>query len=185
MVDFNLNETADEEFNLHRARVREASARRVPFPRRYSREPTLCSPDEGGLLPDSSGVENDDTVVAAGDGTCVNDRILHYHQQQHSTESQLHDFLQFRGTGATTGSGPEDMVAQEMAEGYTQLLHSVAVQEPQEFISLQELQPRIHPQDICAQIVSSTSHQLYHQQQQQRNGDQQQRNYYNLSSVQE
>lgn len=129
-------------------------------------------------------------MVAAGDGTCVNDRILHYHQhpqqhphqQQHSpTESELHDLLQFRGTGTTTGSGRQEMVAQDMAEGYTQLLHSAAVQEPQEFISLQELQPRIHRQDICAQIVSSAS-QLYHHQQ--RNGDQQ-RNYYNLSSVQE
>lgn len=154
---------------------------------------TLCSPDEGNLLPDSGGVvENNDTVAAA-DGTCVNDRILHYHQhpqqyphqQQHSpTESELHELLQFRGTGPTTGSGQGEMVAQEMAEeSYTQLLHSTAVQEPQEFISLQELQPRIH-QDTCAQIVSSAS-QLYHQQQQQRNGDQQQRNYYNLSSVQE
>jgi len=154
-------------------------------------EKPLCSPDEGDLLPDSGGiVENDDTVVAAGDGTCVNDRILHYHQhpqqhphqQQHSpTESELHDLLQFRGTGTTTGLGRQEMVAQDMAEGYTQLLHSAAVQEPQEFISLQELQPRIHRQDICAQIVSSAS-QLYHHQQ--RNGDQQ-RNYYNLSSVQE
>ncbi|XP_029670390.1 aryl hydrocarbon receptor nuclear translocator-like protein 1 isoform X3 [Formica exsecta] len=152
--------------------------------------------DEGGLLSDSGSgcvVENDNTVVAAGDGAFVNDRILHYHQhpqqhphqQQHSpTEPELHDLLQFRGTGTTTGPGREDMVAQEMAQGYTQLLHSATVQEPQEFISLQELQPRIHHQDTCAQIVSSVS-ELYHQQQQQRNGDQRPRNYYNLSSVQE
>ncbi|XP_072763925.1 basic helix-loop-helix ARNT-like protein 1 isoform X3 [Anoplolepis gracilipes] len=153
--------------------------------------------DEGDLLPDSGSggvVENDDTMVTAGDGACVNDRILHYHQhpqqhphqQQHSpTEPELHDLLQFRGTETTTGPGREEMVVQEMAQGYSQLLHSAAVQEPQEFISLQELQPRIHHQDTCAQIVSSAS-QLYHQQQQQQqNDDQQQRNYYNLSSVQE
>jgi len=95
------------------------------------------------------------------------------------------------------------MVAQEMAQGYTQLLHSataVPAQETQEYISLQELQPRIHHQehhrtvhDTCTQLATSAS-QLYHQhhqhQQQQRNGGQQQqqqhqRDYYNLSSVQE
>lgn len=43
IVDFNLNETADEELNLHRARVRESSACRVSFPRRSSRETPLFS----------------------------------------------------------------------------------------------------------------------------------------------
>ncbi|XP_032685430.1 protein cycle isoform X3 [Odontomachus brunneus] len=158
--------------------------------------------DEGGLLPDSSSsgvVEND--AVVAGDGARVNDRILHYHhhhhhhphhrdhhhhrhhhrelQQQHQPpepEPELDDLLRFRGS---TG---QEMVVQEMAQGYTQLLHTA--QEPQEFISLDELQPRVHQEhhrvhDTCAQIASSAS-QLYQQQQQQ-----QQRNYYNLSTVQE
>lgn len=149
----------------------------------------------------------------------MNDRMLHYHQhqqhphqqqqrhrhqlqqqQQQHPEPELDDLLQFRGTGATTGQGQEEMVAQEMAQGYTQLLHSAAavpVQETQEYISLEELQPHIHHQDhhrtvhdTCAQLATSAS-QLYHQHhQQQRNGGQQQqqqhqRDYYNLSSVQE
>ncbi|KAG5329480.1 BMAL1 protein, partial [Acromyrmex charruanus] len=147
--------------------------------------------------------------------------MLHYHQHQHqqqghhhqlqqqqqhpSAESELDDLLRFRGTGTTTGQGQEEMVAQEMAQGYTQLLHSataVPAQETQEYISLQELQPRIHHQEhhrtvhnTCTQLATSAS-QLYHQhhqhQQQQRSGGQQQqqqqqhqRDYYNLSSVQE
>ncbi|XP_018402114.1 PREDICTED: aryl hydrocarbon receptor nuclear translocator-like protein 1 [Cyphomyrmex costatus] len=192
--------------------------------------------NEGGLLPDTSSngvIENDGAVVAAGDGACVNDRMLHYHQHQHqqhphqqqqqpqrhhhqlqqqqqhpSAESELDDLLRFRGTGTTTGQRQEEMVAQEMAQGYTQLLHSAAavpVQETQEYISLEELQPRIHHQehhrtvhDTCTQLATSAS-QLYHQhhqhQQQQQSGGQQQqqqqqqqqhqRDYYNLSSVQE
>jgi len=113
-------------------------------------------------------------------------------------ESELDDLLRFRST--TTGQGQEEMVAQEMAQGYTQLLHSAAVpaQEPQEYISLEELQPRIHHQehhrsvhDTCTQLTTSAS-QLYHQhnqhQQQQQSGGQQhqqhQQDYYNLSSVQ-
>jgi len=77
-------------------------------------------------------------------------------------------------------------VAQEMAQGYTQLLHPATAQEPQEFISLEELQPRIHHQehhgtvhDTCAQIASTVSQ--FHRQHQQ----QQQQDYYNLLSVQE
>ncbi|XP_011879757.1 PREDICTED: aryl hydrocarbon receptor nuclear translocator-like protein 1 isoform X2 [Vollenhovia emeryi] len=185
--------------------------------------------DEGSLLPDTSSdgvVENDDAVVAASDGACVNDRMLHYHQHQHqqhphqpqqrhhhrqlqqpqqhpSAESELDDLLRFRGTATTTGQGQEEMVAQGMAQGYTQLLHSAAAvpaQETQEYISLEELQPRIHHQehhravhDTCTQLATSAS-QLYHQhhqhQQQQRSGggqqqqQQHQRDYYNLSSVQ-
>ncbi|XP_011879758.1 PREDICTED: aryl hydrocarbon receptor nuclear translocator-like protein 1 isoform X3 [Vollenhovia emeryi] len=184
--------------------------------------------DEGSLLPDTSSdgvVENDDAVVAASDGACVNDRMLHYHQHQHqqhphqpqqrhhhrqlqqpqqhpSAESELDDLLRFRGTATTTGQGQEEMVAQGMAQGYTQLLHSAAAvpaQETQEYISLEELQPRIHHQehhravhDTCTQLATSAS-QLYHQhhqhQQQQRSGggqqqqQQHQRDYYNLSSV--
>ncbi|XP_077264822.1 basic helix-loop-helix ARNT-like protein cyc [Temnothorax americanus] len=192
------------------------------------------SKDEGSLLPDTSSdvVENNDSVAAASDGACVN---VHYHQHQHqqqhqqqqqqqqqqqrhhhhqlqqqqqhhpSAGSELDDFLRYRGTGITTGQRQEEMVAQEMAQGYTQLLHSAAAvpaQETPEYISLEELQPRIHHQehyrtvhDTCTQLATSAS-QLYHQhhqhqqQQHQRNGGQQQqqqqhqRDYYNLSSVQ-
>ncbi|XP_067211846.1 protein cycle isoform X2 [Linepithema humile] len=171
--------------------------------------------DEGGPLPDRSRggvVENDDALVAAGDGACVNDRILHYHQrhphhhqrhcelqqQQQSAEPELDDLLRFRGSGSTTtGQRRGEMVAQEMAQGYTQLLHPATAQEPQEFISLEELQPRIHHQehhgtvhDTCVQIASSVSqlHRQHHQQQRQtdqQQQQQQQRDYYNLLSVQE
>ncbi|XP_070510756.1 basic helix-loop-helix ARNT-like protein 1 isoform X2 [Cardiocondyla obscurior] len=87
------------------------------------------------------------------------------------------------------------MVAQEMAQSYAQLLHSaVPTQEAQEYISLEELQPRIHHQehhravhDTCAQLATSAS-QLYLQHHQQQRGDSQQpqhqRDYYDLSSVQ-
>ncbi|CAD1477086.1 unnamed protein product [Heterotrigona itama] len=169
----------------------------------------LCeSLDEGGLLPDSGGVVENDVVV--GDGTCVNTCGLHQHQQQHSQghryrqqqslqqqqsqpqqqqhyqqqrqQEELEDFLCFRGP-------PEqEMVAQEMAQSYTQLLQPS--QEPQEFISLEELHPRIHQEhrvhDSRGQVVSaisSTGSQLYqhhHQHQQQQQGS-----YYNLSAVQE
>ncbi|XP_020292952.1 aryl hydrocarbon receptor nuclear translocator-like protein 1 [Pseudomyrmex gracilis] len=90
------------------------------------------------------------------------------------------------------------MVAQEMAQGYTQLLHSAAAtttttsQEPREFISLEELQPRLHHREhACMQIASSAAQLYHHHQQQQRNqpnnSSQQQRqhDYYNLPPVQE
>nr|XP_034175020.1 aryl hydrocarbon receptor nuclear translocator-like protein 1 isoform X3 [Osmia lignaria] len=148
--------------------------------------------DEGGLLPDSGGiVEND---VAVGDGTSLNPSVFHQHQQQqHSNhyrqdqpqlqqnqqqyrrhqEEELEDLLCFRGP-------PEqEMVAQEMAQSYTQLLHPG--QEPQEFISLEELQPRIHQDHHDRGQVISTSAQLYQHPHQQ----EQQRSYYNLSAVQE
>nr|XP_034175023.1 aryl hydrocarbon receptor nuclear translocator-like protein 1 isoform X6 [Osmia lignaria] len=150
------------------------------------------SSDEGGLLPDSGGiVEND---VAVGDGTSLNPSVFHQHQQQqHSNhyrqdqpqlqqnqqqyrrhqEEELEDLLCFRGP-------PEqEMVAQEMAQSYTQLLHPG--QEPQEFISLEELQPRIHQDHHDRGQVISTSAQLYQHPHQQ----EQQRSYYNLSAVQE
>lgn len=136
-----------------------------------------------------------------GDGTCVSTCGLHQHQQhqqphsrghryrqeqpqqpqqqqqyqQQRQQEELEDFLCFRGP-------PEqEMVAQEMAQSYTQLLQPS--QEPQEFISLEELHPRIH-QEHRVQVVStisSTGSQLYqhHHQQQQRGS------YYNLSAVQE
>ncbi|XP_031833873.2 basic helix-loop-helix ARNT-like protein cyc isoform X2 [Nomia melanderi] len=150
--------------------------------------------DEGGLLPDSGGVVENDVVV--GDGTCVNSGVHQHHQQhfqrhryyreqpqlgdhrqqyQQRQEEELEDLLCFRGPSA------QEMVAQEMAQSYTQLLHPS--QEPQEFISLEELQPRIHQEnhDTRGQVVtgmSSTGAQLYHQ-------HQPPRCYYSLSAVQE
>ncbi|CAL7935892.1 unnamed protein product [Xylocopa violacea] len=144
--------------------------------------------DEGGLLPDSGGVVENDVVV--GDGTCVSTTSLHQHQQQYSQrhryrqeqhqhqqpyqqrhgEEELEDLLCFRGP-------PEqEMVAQEMAQSYTQLLHPG--QESQEFISLEELQPRLHQEHHVHDNRGPTGAQLYQH-------HQQQRSYYNLSAVQE
>lgn len=150
------------------------------------------SSDEGGLLPDSGGIVENDAVV--GDGASLNPSVFHQHQQQqHSNryrqdqpqlqqsqqqyrrhqEEELEDLLCFRGP-------PEqEMVAQEMAQSYTQLLHPG--QEPQEFISLEELQPRIHQDHHDRGQVISTNAQLYQHPHQQ----EQQRSYYNLSAVQE
>lgn len=133
-------------------------------------------------------VENDAVVV---DGTCVNACGLHHHhhqrnqchryrqesqQYQQRQQEELEDLLCFRGP-------PEqEMVAQEMAQSYTQLLHPG--QEPQEFISLEELQPRIlqehrvHDNQVVS-AISSTAGQIY------QHHHQQQRSYYNLSAVQE
>ncbi|OAD53726.1 Aryl hydrocarbon receptor nuclear translocator-like protein 1 [Eufriesea mexicana] len=163
-----------------------------------SRNPSIGK-DEGGLLPGSGGVVENDVVV--GDGTCVNTCGLHQHQQhsqchryrqespqlqqhqqqyQQRQQEELEDLLCFRGPSE------QEMVVQEMAQSYTQLLHPG--QEPQEFISLEELQPRILQEhrvhDNRGQVVStisSTTSQLYHHHHQQ----QQQRSYYNLSAVQD
>ncbi|XP_046492220.1 basic helix-loop-helix ARNT-like protein 1 isoform X2 [Neodiprion pinetum] len=78
---------------------------------------------------------------------------------------------------------PADMVAQEMAQGYTQLLHDG--QEPQEFISLEELKPRLQDQDRHGRtqshnevrtVPASPNSALYHH-------SGQQRSYYNLTPV--
>ncbi|KAK2586589.1 hypothetical protein KPH14_011466 [Odynerus spinipes] len=69
----------------------------------------------------------------------------------------------------------QEMMADEMSQGYTQLIHPV--QEAQEFISLEEFCPRLH-QDTRSHDLRAQ--QLYHHHQQQ-----QQRRYYNLSSIQE
>ncbi|XP_076241204.1 basic helix-loop-helix ARNT-like protein cyc isoform X2 [Calliopsis andreniformis] len=151
--------------------------------------------DEGGLLQDSGDAVENDVVV--GDGACVNTCNPHQQQQRHQfrqdqpqlqqqyqqrQEEELEDLLCFRGP-------PEqEMVAQEMAQTYTQLLHTG--QEPQEFISLEELQPRIHQDhhvhDTRGEVIStmtSTSAQLYHHHH--HHHQQQPRSYYNLSAVQE
>uniref|UniRef100_A0ABM1J7G9 Transcription factor TBF1-like n=1 Tax=Polistes dominula TaxID=743375 RepID=A0ABM1J7G9_POLDO len=61
-----------------------------------------------------------------------------------------------RGGGVGGGGGGEEreekkMMADDMAQGYTQLIHQV--QEPQEFISLEEFCPHIHQEtrahDLC------------------------------------
>ncbi|XP_017889557.1 aryl hydrocarbon receptor nuclear translocator-like protein 1 isoform X2 [Ceratina calcarata] len=144
--------------------------------------------DEGGLLPDSGGVVENDVVV--GDGTCVS--AVHQHQpvsqryqrqeQSRQQQQQQQQYQQRRGEELEDllcfrGPPEQEMVAQEMAQSYTQLLHPG--QEPQEFISLEELQPRIHQEHHVhdehrgGQVSGA---QLYHQQQ---------RSYYNLSAVQE
>ncbi|XP_076241212.1 basic helix-loop-helix ARNT-like protein cyc isoform X3 [Calliopsis andreniformis] len=151
--------------------------------------------DEGGLLQDSGDAVENDVVV--GDGACVNTCNPHQQQQRHQfrqdqpqlqqqyqqrQEEELEDLLCFRGP-------PEqEMVAQEMAQTYTQLLHTG--QEPQEFISLEELQPRIHQDhhvhDTRGEVIStmtSTSAQLYHHHH--HHHQQQPRSYYNLSAVQD
>ncbi|XP_043478053.1 aryl hydrocarbon receptor nuclear translocator-like protein 1 isoform X2 [Leptopilina heterotoma] len=81
------------------------------------------------------------------------------------------------------------MVAQEMSQGYTQLLHQT--HEPQEYISLEELRPRINQENNHSQdhhrdnhhnqisTPTSTTEQLYQHQ------NYQEPNYYNLSNVQE
>ncbi|XP_076288980.1 basic helix-loop-helix ARNT-like protein cyc isoform X3 [Lasioglossum baleicum] len=153
--------------------------------------------DEGGLLPDSGGVVENDVVV--GDGAGVNScEVPQHHQQrlqrhryyreqtqledhrqqyQQRQEEELEDLLCFRGPP------DQEMVAQEMAQSYTQLLHPS--QEPQEYISLEELQPRIHQDHHSnrGQVVtgmSSTGTQLY-----QHHQHHPPRCYYNLSAVQE
>ncbi|XP_033338950.1 basic helix-loop-helix ARNT-like protein cyc isoform X5 [Megalopta genalis] len=150
--------------------------------------------DEGGLLSDSGGVVKNDVVV--GDGADVNSCEVHqhhqqrlryyrdqtqleYHRQQYQQrqEEELEDLLCFRGPP------DQEMVAQEMAQSYTQLLHSS--QEPQEFISLEELQPRIHQdhnnaRGQVATGMTTTGIQLYQHHQHHPT-----RCYYNLSAVQE
>ncbi|KZC05014.1 Aryl hydrocarbon receptor nuclear translocator-like protein 1 [Dufourea novaeangliae] len=123
--------------------------------------------DEGGLLADTGG------VVESCDGASVNVRdsqSVQHRLQQQRQEEELEELLCFCGPPA------QEMVAQEMAPGYTHLLHSG--QEPQEFISLEALQPRVHQEhnvhDGQVASMTSTGGQLY-----------QQRSYYNLSAVQE
>ncbi|XP_024942293.1 aryl hydrocarbon receptor nuclear translocator-like protein 1 isoform X2 [Cephus cinctus] len=125
-----------------------------------------------GLLPDSGGVVGD--VVGVHNGGRVNPRAYH-HRQQHPHSDQQHHHQE----GLVYESEGAEMVAQEMAQGYTQLLHSN--QEPQEFISLEVLRPRIH-QDHHRLTISATRNHLYHHQPQQPHI---QPLYYDLSNVQE
>lgn len=106
----------------------------------------------------------------------------HHHQQQDQRQRDIQsgDLFRYRYPVA-------EMVAQEMSQGYTQLLHQT--HEPQEYISLEELRPRLnqenhnqnHRDNHHNQISTSTSNteQLYQHQ------NYQEPNYYNLSNVQE
>ncbi|XP_012350663.1 aryl hydrocarbon receptor nuclear translocator-like protein 1 isoform X2 [Apis florea] len=143
---------------------------------------------EGGLLADTGGVMEDDVAVV-GDGTRVNtspilrqsqesqDRRRYPREEQEvqryrEQREELEDLLCFE-------RGPEqEMVAQEMAQSYAQLLHQPGQeqQQQQEFISLDELQSRIHQDDRGGQASTI----LYQQQQQHQQGS-----YYSLSAVQE
>lgn len=145
-------------------------------------------PTEGGLLADTGGVMEDDVAVV-GDGTRVNtspilrqsqesqDRRRYPREEQEvqryrEQREELEDLLCFE-------RGPEqEMVAQEMAQSYAQLLHQPGQeqQQQQEFISLDELQSRIHQDDRGGQASTI----LYQQQQQHQQGS-----YYSLSAVQE
>lgn len=95
--------------------------------------------------------------------------------QLHQEEDDIESFYQ-----SSDPIGVE-MVAQEMAQSYTRLLHGS--QEPQEFISLEELKPILHQDQQHTQnhnqTVSTTNNQLYH------HSAQQQQSYYDLNSVPE
>ncbi|KAK0180657.1 hypothetical protein PV327_003020 [Microctonus hyperodae] len=80
----------------------------------------------------------------------------------------------------------QEMVAQDMAQSYKELFH--VTQEPQEFITLEELGPRVQAEDHHNQRVptSDTSANLFLDNQTERSSqqsDHQQRTYYNLSSL--
>ncbi|XP_061937198.1 basic helix-loop-helix ARNT-like protein 1 isoform X3 [Apis cerana] len=149
---------------------------------------------EGGLLADTGGVMGDDVAVVVGDGTRVNttppplpqaqesqDPRRRYPREQPEIEryreqrEELEDLLCFQ-------RGPEqEMVAQDMAQSYAHLLHQPPGREHQqeEFISLDELQSRIHQDNRGGGQVSAilSAADPYQQQQQ--------GSYYSLSAVQE
>ena len=80
------------------------------------------------------------------------------------------------------------MVAQDMAQSYDQLFPTSC--EPEEFISLEELEPHVHHDHCQTQAhrvsTSSTSAHLYPGNQNQQNVvDQQQWTYYNLSPAEQ
>ncbi|XP_051162665.1 aryl hydrocarbon receptor nuclear translocator-like protein 1 isoform X3 [Leptopilina boulardi] len=142
--------------------------------------------DEEGLLPTSGDVFGNSEAVKER-LTSISPRIYrhpqhHHHQQQDQRQRDIQsgDLFRYRYPVA-------EMVAQEMSQGYTQLLHQT--HEPQEYISLEELRPRLnqenhnqnHRDNHHNQISTSTSNteQLYQHQ------NYQEPNYYNLSNVQE
>lgn len=136
----------------------------------------------------------DDVAVVVGDGTRVNttppplsqaqesqDPRRRYPREQPEIEryreqrEELEDLLCFQ-------RGPEqEMVAQDMAQSYAHLLHQPPGREHQqeEFISLDELQSRIHQDNRGGGQVSAilSAADPYQQQQQ--------GSYYSLSAVQE
>ncbi|XP_043784598.1 aryl hydrocarbon receptor nuclear translocator-like protein 1 isoform X2 [Apis laboriosa] len=153
---------------------------------------------EGGLLADSGGVMGDDVAVVVGDGTRVNttppplrqaqesqqDHRRRYPREQPEIEryreqrEELEDLLCFQ-------RGPEqEMVAQDMAQSYAHLLHQPPPgreHQQEEFISLDELQSRIHQDNRGGgQVPAILSAPDPYQQQQHQQGS-----YYSLSAVQE
>lgn len=116
-------------------------------------------------------------------------RHPHHHQHHHPHQDQQQQQQRdFESRDLYRYRYPEaEMVAQEMSQGYTQLLHQS--HEPQEYISLEELRPRLnqehhnqnHRDNRHNQISTSISNteQLYQHQ------NYQEPNYYTLSNVQE
>lgn len=95
--------------------------------------------------------------------------------------SELDEFLHCRGCNDNN----REMVGQDMAQSYNELFH--AAQEPQEFISLEELGPRITTDHHCHQTVANpgiNSDQLYGDTDEGQHQSQP-RTYYNLSSLPE
>ncbi|XP_011315360.1 aryl hydrocarbon receptor nuclear translocator-like protein 1 isoform X2 [Fopius arisanus] len=74
----------------------------------------------------------------------------------------------------TNNNNNREMVAQDMAQSYNQLFH--AAQEPQEFVSLEELRPHHHGQNI---IVASGPHIYLNE----RDNEHGQRTYLNLAAL--
>ncbi|XP_008556124.1 basic helix-loop-helix ARNT-like protein 1 isoform X1 [Microplitis demolitor] len=93
--------------------------------------------------------------------------------------SELDEFLHCRGCNDNN----REMVGQDMAQSYNELFH--AAQEPQEFISLEELGPRITSTDHHCHPVANTvinNDQLYGDADEGQHQSQP-RTYYNLSSL--
>lgn len=137
--------------------------------------------DEGCILTDKNSVK-----------TPLIHRLHHNHDEKiRDKESSrqlpdLNEFLSFRGSNDNTS---REMVAQDMALSYNELFQ--ATQQPQEFMSLEELSQRVHQDDHQSVSTSSTSAHLYlggqndQEPPQQHQQQPQQRTYYNLSALSE
>lgn len=122
--------------------------------------------DEADVLPDIGGtVENN----AAEKQIFLNSEQRSLERQQQQEQQHDSDYDNF-----TPNSYRTDMVAQVMSQGvYGQLVQSA--QEPEEFIALEELRPRLQRDKYDETPISDAS--LYQQQDLQ--------SYYSLSSMQE
>ncbi|XP_046750946.1 aryl hydrocarbon receptor nuclear translocator-like protein 1 isoform X2 [Diprion similis] len=144
----------------------------------------------GGLPADSGGVVGGGAQVGAEAcvSPCPGSRKQQRNPRRREEEREAQDQWQLpaeedHGPQIHRQEQPVDMVAQEMAQGYTQLLRGG--QEPQEFISLEELKPRLQDQDHhgysqthneVQTVPASPNAALYHH-------SGQQRSYYNLTPV--